>query len=296
MSTPSICPQCHTTNPSGALFCQNCGGSLTAARLSVPVPSAPSPWSSTSTPPPYGSPVYASLYGQGDRREKIDRTKNGLLLLITGSIIAFVPIIGGAIGAILAIIGAILVILGRDPFGKPHSDYVLWSIGLYIAGVVIVFVSAFGFGIDVFQAAQSGLGTAALVDTLTSAFNNLLVGAFIGSAVLGVAGVLFTYALQRPMGRVLLWAGYVGGLAIGIYVLSVIGSEVSSAVQAAFASGTFNRAPLDTLQAHSSNLKFLGIIPTIISDVAYYLAWSRITKGEIPEPLSPPSTPAGPIP
>ncbi len=210
-----------------------------------------------------------------------------------GSIIGFVPIIGGIIGGIIVIIGAILVIIGRKPFGKPHSDYVLWSIGFYIAGFVIVFVSAFGFGIAVFQAAQSGLGTAALVETLTASFNDLLVGAFIGSAVVGIAGVLFTYALQRPIGRLLLWAGYIGGLVIGVYVLSVIGSEVSSAVQAAFASGTFNRIPLDDLQARVSNLKFLGIIPTVISDVAYYFAWSRITKGEIPEQASQPLAPTG---
>lgn len=202
-----------------------------------------------------------------------------------------IPIIG-LLGRILAIIGAILVILGRDAFGKPHSDYVWISIGLYIAGIIIVFVSAFAFGIAVFQAARTG-GTAGLADALSSDFNTLLVGAFIGAAVIGVANVLFTYALQKPVGRALLWTAYVGSLALGIYTLSVIGSQISSAVQAAFAGGTFNRAPLDDLQNQASNLRLLGIIPNIIYAAAYYSAWSRISKAEIPPPPTPPS-PAGP--
>lgn len=257
------------------------------------MPSSPSP---TPSPYTYGSTKYASLFDQGARREKIDRTKNGLLLLVIASIIGFVPIIGAIIGAILAIIGAILVIIGRDPFGKPHSDYVLWSVGLYIAGLIIVFVSSIVFVFAIFQAARTGQGTAGLADALTQDFDSLLIGAFIGSAVLGVSTVLFTYAVQKPTGRILLWAGYVGGLALGIYVLSVIGSEVSSAIQAAISTGTFNRAPLDDLQVRVSNLKFLGILPTVVSDVAYYLAWSRINRGEIPEPLSPPSILTSPIP
>src|SRR2546427_7459328 len=117
MAKPPVCPQCGSTNPFGAQFCQNCGGSLTAAKLTlppIPSPSAPTP---TSRPSTYGSRDYALLYDQGDRNEKVDRTKNGLLLLIIAAIIGFVPIIGTIIGGIMAIIGAALVILGRDPFG-----------------------------------------------------------------------------------------------------------------------------------------------------------------------------------
>ncbi len=301
MSTPPVCAKCGSTNFVGARFCQNCG-----SPLPPPVQAATAPPASPPTAPPtpptaipqpglgatpylYGPTSYAS-YTEQKRRESIDRTKTGLLLLIVGTIIRAIPIIG-LLGGIIALVGAILVIIGRNPFGKSHSDYVLWSVGLYIAGVVLLVTFTIGFALALVQAATSG-GTAGLANALSSNYNNFLVGAFISLAVTGVANVLFTYALQKPMGRLVLWTGYVGSLALGVYTLSVVGSQVSSAVQAAFGSGTFNRAPIDALQTQLSNLQLFAIVPAIIYAAAYYMGWSRINRNEIPSPPTPPVAPA----
>lgn len=86
-------------------------------------------------PPPYG----ASGYGYGvppweyERKKQIDRTKTGILLLLIGTLIGWLLIIG-VIGSLLILIGAILVILGRRAFGPSHSRNVILSIVLFFVG------------------------------------------------------------------------------------------------------------------------------------------------------------------
>ncbi len=304
MSAPPFCAKCGSTNFVGARFCQNCGSPLAP---SVQAPTAPPASSPTTQPIPPPTPQHGlgttpylygtnyAWYAEQKRSGSIDRTKTGLLLLIIGTVIGPIPIIG-LLGGIIALVGAILVIIGRNPFGKSHSDYVLWSVGLYIGGFVIGIIFAIGFLLAVVQAGITNGMTAGFADAFSSNFNNLLVGTFISLAITGVANVLFTYALQKPMGKVVLWAAYVGSLALGVYTLSVIGSQVSSAVQAAFASGTFDRAPIDALQSQLSNLRLFAIVPSIIFAAAYYMAWSRVNRNEIPPPPTPPSTLTSSIP
>ena len=61
------------------------------------------------------------------RKTNIDRTKTGLLLVIAGILLGPIPYVT-YIGLILAIIGVIIVIIGRDPFGSSHSNYVIFSV------------------------------------------------------------------------------------------------------------------------------------------------------------------------
>ena len=86
---------------------------------SVPVTPAPSAY--------YG---YVASYYETARANAIERTKTGLLLIVIGFVISWIPIVG-AVGGILELVGAILVILGRHPFGPDHARNILLSIIIF---------------------------------------------------------------------------------------------------------------------------------------------------------------------
>ncbi len=69
-----------------------------------------------------------------------------------GTILGPVPIIT-FIGGILALIGAILVILGRKAFGSDHSRNAIWSIIIYIVGLAIIAIGAVAFFLESLSAA-----------------------------------------------------------------------------------------------------------------------------------------------
>src|SRR5207245_8237976 len=114
------------------MFCTNCGSPLSAG--------APP---SSGAPPMYPAP---GAYGgampglpsawDADRRKQIDRTKTGLLLLLIGGLISWIPILG-ILGGLLLLIGAILVILGRQAFGSTHRRNVVIAIRLLLVGIII---------------------------------------------------------------------------------------------------------------------------------------------------------------
>src|SRR2546422_5214584 len=102
------------------MFCTNCGSPLSAG--------APP---SSGAPPMYPAP---GAYGgampglpsawDAERRKQVDRTKTGLLLLLIGGLISWVPIVG-ILGGLLSLIRAVLVILRRQTFRPPPAPDVV---------------------------------------------------------------------------------------------------------------------------------------------------------------------------
>jgi hypothetical protein len=252
-----------------ARYCLTCGTPLVAGAppITPPVFSVPQP-----PPYPYGS---AAGYWEYHRAHKIDNTKTGLLLLIIGLAISWIPVIG-AIGGLVALIGALLVILGREAFGREHARNAILAlivffvgIGVTIVGFVVLFFAAFSYRtgpINIFQPTFAWLGVITVI----------------GGGVTGISEVLLTYALQLSTGRILLWTAYAASIAISVanflFVLPFFGG--AGVVFSAF-----------FLQS------FLGIIPALLYAAAYYLARQRIVHREIPSPLTPPfMPPSGGIP
>src|SRR5947209_616692 len=273
MSTSNTCPKCGYTNLPNARFCANCATQLTASPPSYQGPQQPpnippAQWSGS--PPGYWNPVETA------RKTNIDRTKTGLLLVIAGILLGPLPYIM-YVGLVLAIIGVILVIIGRNPFGDSHSNYTIFSVVIYCVGIAIAFVSV----------ALSGGSQTAIEQALVSAFNDLIIGVLISGAVIGIAYVIFTYALQDSMGRVLLYIAFATQLAVSVTVAYIVSPQVSGAVTQSFSSGTFDPSPLSALQAQLQFLRLLGLIPAAIFAFAYYRAYSRIAKGEVPAAATP---------
>src|SRR6266566_5674201 len=134
------CPKCGTNNPATARYCSMCGNLLApvppaqtvtpSLMPSVPVTTAPSAY--------YG---YVASYYETARATAIDRIKNGLMLLVIGLVISWIPTVG-AVGVFLELSGAILVILGRHTFGPDHARNVLLSIIIFVIAVAVVVAAA----------------------------------------------------------------------------------------------------------------------------------------------------------
>ena len=134
------------------------------------------------------------------------------------------------------------------------------------------------------------VNTTALGQALSSSFNTLLILAAIGGAISGIAVVLFTYAIQKNIGRALLWTGYAAGIVISIVNFIIISPLIANAVSQSFSGTTYNPTAFANLQSQLQLLGLLSFIPAIIYGTAIYLAWSRVKSGEIPGPAAQPNT------
>ena len=215
----------------------------------------------TPVPNPYYQ--YAAGYLETARATGIERTKTGLLLIAVGFFIGWIPLVG-AVGGILELVGAIMVILGRHAFGREHARNVMWSIIIFIITIVVAIVAVFAI---VFSAIAS-YHLNSTNPSLPSSFGPYFIGTFldvilIGIAIFGIAQVLFTYALQKRNGRILLWCGYVS---------IIVASSLNFFVLI--------------------KIPYLGslllVVPGTLYGYAYYLARDRIVRGEIPAPPAPP--------
>ncbi|HLE53631.1 MAG TPA: hypothetical protein VI999_00105 [Thermoplasmata archaeon] len=220
----------------------------------------------------------AYTYGGGlwayARTKEIDRTKTGILLLLIGTLLSWIPYGIAFIGYILLLVGAILVILGRKAFGPAHSRNVVLAIVFFFVGVIGIVVLTLWI---IFAAVAAGISGnfAGLISLLNTYFIALIILA----AITGLASVFFTYALQNEMGKILLWAGYGANLALNVAVWIIINPMITTV------------ADPDVLLAQADSLSLLAVVPSALFAAADYLVWTRISRGEIPAP-----TPAAPMP
>jgi hypothetical protein len=184
------------------------------------------------------------------------------------------------LGVLLGPAGVIFLILGRNPFGQSHSNYVFLSIVVWVVGLIAGLLVVVSYAQSVAQIALSGIDQTAARQALTSAFNDLIVGILVFSTILGIADVLITYGLQDLRGRLLLFAAFATSLTLGIIAASIITPQINNAVAQAIS--TNNLSPLEDLRTESQLLGLLGLIPAAVWAFAYHRAYSRISRGEIP--------------
>ena len=210
----------------------------------------------------------------------IGRTRTGLLLLAVSTLLDPIPILN-YLGGLFAIVGAVLMILGRGAFGDTHSRNVVLSVVIYVIGLVIGIIVAVSFGFSLASIQISGASGTSATEALSAAFNDLLVGIIITGAVIGIATIVFTYAIQDRLGRILLLAGYFSSLSVGILVFSVVSSQVTTALRnsASLASA------VDSLRSQAQLLRLLGFVPAVFYALAYYRVRQRIDRGELPSRL-----------
>src|SRR2546426_1611757 len=163
------CSRCGASNTPPARYCSTCGNPLST----VPSPTLPP---MGYTPPPaqqYYPYQYPANYWEVVRTNKINNSLTGLLLLVIGALIAWIPF-AGFIGGIVGFIGGILVLVGREPFGTDHVRNTTLALIFFVVGIA---VTIFGFFYAFAYGASSGLGA-----SVVGLFG---IGFLIGGAIFG---------------------------------------------------------------------------------------------------------------
>jgi len=278
----STCPRCGTPFVPGANFCQGCGSPVAImAPGGLPPPgAAPLPSAGPGFPPPtFGAPPGYALLPPGavfvpstvvrDR----DRTVEGLLFLVIGIAVSWIPYVD-IIGGLIALIGVILVFMGRRAYGPEHHRDVLAGGVLFVVSIL----ASIGLAVAL-VAALLGAATVSTSGSVTfnsSALEGALQVAFVGAAVVGIIGglsrVILVYALSDRTSRILLWAGFFLSVALSIVVLLILYPQVVTAVNSATSGTSFNDAPISSLSTESSLLGATNIVPAVLFAWAYWRA------------------------
>lgn len=233
---------------------------------------------------------------EAKRKKDTSQTKTGLLILTIGYA-ALAIIIGASVfnllfgllaqvAGLIGIVGGLLILLARDTFGRAHSRNAMLSVLLFILSVATIVVGRILFVVALaFTLIPSG--TITYGNTTSSTVNPYLILYItdaIGTALTGLAIVFLTYALHRKTGRIILSISYITFLALTVLMtlLTLQGIAVMG-----------NSAVLPDLQAmHDQHeiVQLLTIIPTLAIAFTFYLAWSRIKRGELPQSATVPTT------
>jgi hypothetical protein len=252
------CTKCGASNGPLARYCMTCGTQLPT--VSAPTPTQPSIGYTPLPAQPYYSYQYQypSNYWEVARTSKINNSLTGLLLLIIGVLIAWMPF-AGFLGGIAGFIGGILVYVGREPFGPDHVRNTTLALIFFIVGIA---VTIFGF----FYALAYG--------SFSSPVTLFSIVFVLGGAIFGLSEVLITYSLQKSAGHTLLWTAYGISIAIGLVNILLLPFSSGGFWTIFFGTGVF----LFT--------GFLAAIPAALYGVAFYLGRERIVRHEIPPPMN----------
>lgn len=224
---------------------------------------------------PTGEPEHESLsWGRELSIGGIQDTDRGLLLLAAGLFIGAIPTLS-LVGLVLSTIGAIFVVIGKDVFYDRHPTYVVVSAITYVTCFIVLFLLGLTIRGDVNSALSSTDPATALNDVVYAYFVSFAVVGI----VLGLATVLFTYAIQDRKGKILLWIALSAGILLlipGFMLANQLPQAISQAI--ALRDTSAIASFIDQWQA----LRFWQIIPAFFYAVAYLNARSRVTNGDVP--------------
>jgi len=242
---------------------------------------------------------------ESKRRKETSWTKNGLFILAVGFAVStvgvfsshftitpapFALILGlvSGIAGLASLAGGLMVVLGRQSFGPKHSNNAVYALVLFIVSIVLGVVGGIVFAFSVLLSFfNSGSNSSSITsNSVTNAFYILLITIIISATLSGLATLFLTYALQQQTGHILLWAAYISSIALTIVNSIITFQGIAGAINEAFANGGYNPAPLQALQFQQNPIQLLAIIPTLLFAVAFYMAWTRIVKGELPSQTS----------
>lgn len=212
-------------------------------------------------------------YEHYDQEKGISRTSTGIVLLIIGLVMSWIPYIL-YLGAFLSFVGAILVILGRDAFGGGHGRNVVIALVLYIIATLAVLIAAAAF----IGSLPSIIGSAA---TIKGAFASYLIELIVFSGLASIAQVLLVYALSDSLGKKILIIAFILQIVVSVVVFAIVNSSLSHAID--LFESTNNASYISAVVNKINIYKLFNAIPAITFAVAYYMARTRIEYGEIPK-------------
>jgi hypothetical protein len=208
----------------------------------------------------------------------------------------------GGLGALLAFIGALFIVLGRKEFGEQHRKFIMYALILFFIILVIAVVFTAVLALTVTSKMLSGMstGTAPLdAATFQSYMTLSLTNSFIIAVLSGLIWVLALYHLENRKGRILLLAAFT------VMILSAAVTFVGTIrmIDAWRTQGTLDAMLNQTTSLSStmysqllSSTPWTGttgilllvcqLLQSILLFVALYIPYKRITTGEL-SPMQP---------
>ena len=318
MSDRPICPNCGSGNPPTLTVCWKCGAKLlsTPTRQYSPpsitgllppaVPSSIVFQSQPTSPPVQHQPIFTqtmpdTMREMEETKRKLDtsHTRKGLVLLtisytaiatlIAASILNFLLGLLIAIADLVGIVGGLLIVIGRDSFGRAHSRNTILSVLFFIISIVTITAGKILFGATLVLS-QIPNGTITYGNTTSSTVNPHLISyiaSMMAAALAGLAIVFLTYALHRKTGRIILSISYITFLTLTVLMTGLIlqGFTIRSSI-------TLDLSSLQEMRYQYEIIQLLTIIPTLAFAFSFYLALRRINNGEIPESTAQKTLPA----
>jgi len=235
---------------------------------------------------PMGWPAPAVPSASASDRE---RTDTGLLLLVIGFALIWIPYVA-FVADLIVLIGIIFLILGRRAYGPDHHRNVVVGGVLFLITVVAAIGLAIWFAAALVGQLVSNLNS---VNVATGALQNDFAVLFIGTAILGVVGafvrVIMPYALADRTTTILLWAGFALSVAVSVLVLAILYPQIASAITQSTSGTQFNPGPLTSLQTTSTLLGLLNVVPSLLFAWAYYRAREEAIRRQGGPASAPPS-------
>jgi hypothetical protein len=211
-----------------------------------------------------------------------ERTLNGLLLIIIGLLLGWIPYVS-FVGGLLAIVGIFFLFFGRHEFEWPHPRNVVYGAVLYLISFILVIALAVWFVLAILAVAPApGQPPSQIDPVFTSDFQTFLYGVLAAAVLVLFAEVLFVYALADEVTRYLLWSGIALQFAISTVIAVVVSSGISNAVQQATNGTSINTGPITALQGQEQILSLLNVFPALVLALAYYRTRERVKSGQIP--------------
>ena len=199
-----------------------------------------------------------------------DRTVTGLLLLVIGIALSWIPYLS-FLGGILALIGIILVFLGRRAYGPEHHRYVVAGGALFVITILATVGLTIGLVVALLgQVTVTGNSVSLASGALQSDFQVFFIGAAVVGILGGLSRVILVYGLSDKTTRILLWGGFVASIVLSIVILAVLYPQIVNAVNQATSGSTVNTGPIDNLQNESTLLGLINILPAFLFAWAYW--------------------------
>jgi len=259
------CPKCGHANQAQFQFCASCSSPL------PPVMAAPVPMVMSMPPPGYAWTPYG--WQDVERQKQIDRTKTGVMLLMVGFALSWIPLVG-IVGGFMVFIALFFVVLGRKAFGPAHARNVIVGVILWLSGVVLVIIITFLGALRLFG---SGFGSPPTTADFVAFFDFVFYGAIIGAAISGLMTVLFGLGLSEKKGKVLLFAGYVSAIIISGLLFLLLRQSIVDMVQ-----NVNQLTALNRLNSQTTLLSVGSVVSNTMYALAFYLIYNRIKRREIP--------------
>ncbi|HKZ63140.1 MAG TPA: zinc ribbon domain-containing protein [Thermoplasmata archaeon] len=251
------CPRCGHVNPPGGKACASCGMSLGEGAVFL-------------------EELPTKTIAQ---REGAARTKTGMTLLSSALLLSWIPVIEYLAG-LLMLVGFVYVVRGRGAFGSEHARNGYNAAVLIVASLVgSVYLAVLPFPTAL---SEGSLGAAGAVHSWIS---TVVYGTLVVTALRVYALFLISFALQKVVGRVLLLGALAAYLAVGVLYVWTLSHGLDGAVAAAF-----SRLDADLILAVAPLLdgwRYFFALPSFVLAGVYFLAWRRVSRGDLPKAASP---------